>query len=110
MKRNEDAVSVHESVEYQFRIDYCLNLLPYIVHPPHPLNLVFGLELLRYALAGGVLLHKQIAHLVSLAVYFLQMGVQLAAEEQPGLDGAFILLQIVLTALIPDAVCQGGNS
>lgn len=72
------------SVADQFCIDYFFYTLSDAVHPLHPFQLIFGLQFLRYALAGGVLLDQQIGHLIGRPVDLLQVGVQSAAEQQPG--------------------------
>ena len=62
------------------------------VHTAVPFHLILGLELFRNTLAGGVLLHQQIEHLICRAVDLLQMGVQLSAEEQAGVNSIVVLL------------------
>ena len=91
----------------QFRYYGFFNPFPDAVHPPHPLHLVFRLKLLRHALALSVLLHQQLKHLIGGAVDFFQMGVQLAAEEQTGVETIMVLLEIALPALTPDPYMRG---
>ena len=79
------------------------NTLPNIVHPLHPFQLVFGLELFCDALTGGVLFHQQIKHFVGCPVDLLQVGVQFAAEEQAGVKAIMVLPQVVAAAKPPDA-------
>ena len=62
------------------------------VHTADPFHLILGLELFRNTLAGGVLLYQQIEHLICCPVDLLQMGVQLAAEKQAGVNSIVVLL------------------
>ena len=78
----------NQSSKYDF---FCR--LTQTVHPSDPFHLVFGLELFRHTLSGGVLLHQQIRHLIGRAVDFLQMGVQFSAEQQASVNAIVILLQ-----------------
>ena len=81
--------------------NYFFNPTTDAVHPPHPLHLVFGLELFRYTLASGVLLHQQIEHIVGRAVDFLQVSVQPAAEEQSDVYTFVVLLLVVFPPHAP---------
>ena len=73
-------------MEYGF---FCV--FPDTVHPPDPLRLVFSLKLFRDALAGGVLLDKQVNHLICRAADLLQVVVQLAVEQHSSVDAVVML-------------------
>ena len=78
-----------------------------VVHGSDPGHLIGCLELLRDTFGPCHLIDQMKEHFFRPAVHFLQMGVQLAAEEHGGVNGFPILQHVLASALAPDADMRG---
>ena len=67
-----------------------------VIHGANPGHLVGGLELLGDAFGFGHLDGQALHHFIGLAVYLLQVGVQLAGQQHPVEDACVIVPQIVV--------------
>ena len=67
--------------------DYDLNSsISYAVHSADPSHLVGGFQLLRYALRRSHLTYQLFEYSLSLLVNVRKIAVQLAAQQQTGID------------------------
>ena len=72
-----------------------------VVHPLHPLQLVFCLELFCDAFGGCILLRQQGKHLLSLPVEFRQIRRQPASGQKVYITNPPVLAQITQMPLAP---------
>ena len=79
---------------YDFSVYNLYCACPNIVHPDDPRHLVGCFELFRYALVLGHLLNQPGEHGFGLLVNVSQVAAQLAAQQQTGVAGLAVFLDV----------------
>ena len=82
-----------DSVINQFRQNDLFRSMPDPVHSPDPLHLILSFKYLCEPFSLGHFHHQPVCHLRRRPVDLLQMIFQLAAEEQPGVNGVTVMLE-----------------
>ena len=77
--------------------------LPDAVHSTYPCHLVIGFEFFGDTLLRCHLFNHPREHRLRLSVNVPEIAVQLAGNQQTGIDGVFVLTQIRTMPLSPDA-------